>query len=81
MTETTSTTEELSREEFAAYLKQLSEEFGGEDEVNIEIGNKTVRVQPPTQINCDTSVTEKSGGMLSNERETIEISVSWQPES
>lgn len=80
MAETTSTTEELSREEVAAYLHSLSEEFETGDAVEIEVGNKMVTLQPPAQIDCETTVTEESSGMLSSEQETIELSLTWEPQ-
>lgn len=80
MAETTNETQELDRDEVATYLRQLSTEFESDGEVDIEIGNKTVRLQPPAQITCETDVTEETGGMLSDKQETVELTLSWKPQ-
>lgn len=38
MTETTSETQELNRDEVVAYLQQLSPEFEGDGEIDVDIG-------------------------------------------
>lgn len=80
MTETTSETQELSRDEVAAYLQRLGTEFEGDGEIDIDIDNKTVRLHPPAQITCETDVTEETGGLLSDEQETVQLTLSWEPQ-
>lgn len=81
MADTTSETQDMNRDEFATYLRQLSEEFAGDGAVDVEIGNKTVTVTPTAQITCRTTVEEASSGVMSNASETVEIAVAWDPES
>ena len=76
MAETTSETQKLNRDEVAAYLQQLGTEFEGD----VDIGNKTVRLQPPAQITCETDINEEAGGMLTGEKETVQLTLSWKPQ-
>ncbi|QSG01782.1 amphi-Trp domain-containing protein [Natranaeroarchaeum sulfidigenes] len=77
MAERTSSSETVSTEEIAAYLRELADAF--EDaETRISVGNKSVRVSPPEEVNYSIDVIERSA-LLRGDHETIEIEVSWKP--
>ncbi|MCL9813423.1 amphi-Trp domain-containing protein [Natranaeroarchaeum aerophilus] len=77
MAERTSSSETVSTEEMARYLRELADAF--EDaETRISVGNKSVRVSPPEEVNYSIDVIERSA-LLRGDHETIEIEVSWKP--
>ncbi len=79
MAQRTTADEKLTRSELAAYLAGLSEEFDrGSEEVHVDVGNKTVSLNPPEEVDCSVDVVERSS-MLRGSRETIKIELSWKP--
>ena len=79
MADRTQAEQTLMREELAAYLRGLAEEFErGAEDISVDVGNKSVALSPPEQIDCDVEVVERSS-MLRGERETIDIKLSWKP--
>ncbi|GAB3038888.1 amphi-Trp domain-containing protein [Natronobiforma cellulositropha] len=81
MADHTSADQTLTREELAAYLHGLAEEFErGAGRINVDVGNKTVSLSPPERVDCAVEVVERST-MIRGEHETIEIELNWKPES
>ena len=69
----------MERSELAAYLTDLAEEFDrGDEQVDVTVGNKTVTLHPPENVQCDVEVVERSSVLRGN-RETIELQLSWKP--
>lgn len=79
MAERTSSSETVSREELAGHLRELAEAFEGDD-TRIVVGNKSVRVSPPEEVNYSVDVIERSA-LLRGNHETVEIELSWKPPS
>lgn len=79
MADRTRTEETMPRPELAAYLEELAAEFerGGE-EIAVAVGNKTVALHPPENVDIEVDVVERSS-VLRGERETIDIKLSWKP--
>lgn len=79
MADRTTSEETVPRPELAAYLEELAAEFerGGE-EISVAVGNKTVSLHPPENVDLSVGVVERSS-VLRGERETIDIELSWKP--
>ena len=78
MAQRTTADEKLPRSELAAYLAALGEEFEGDvEEINVDVGNKTISLNPPEEVDFSIDVIERSS-MLRGSRETIEIELSWK---
>ncbi|MDQ2050728.1 amphi-Trp domain-containing protein [Natronolimnohabitans sp. A-GB9] len=78
MAERTTFDDRLPRSEVAAYLAALAAEFDDEDGIDVEVGNKTISLDPPEEVDFSVDVVERSS-MLRGSRETIELEVSWKP--
>jgi amphi-Trp domain-containing protein len=80
MADTTSGSQSLSREEVAGELESLANELrqGGE-EVDVNVANKSVSLNPPDTFDYDIEVNEREP-MLGDKRESISIDLSWQTE-
>lgn len=79
MAQRTTADERLPRPELAAYLAALAEEFDrGDEEIRVDVGNKTVSLNPPEEVDFSIDVVERSS-MLRGSRETIDIELSWKP--
>ncbi len=79
MAQRTTADERLTRSELAAYLAGLSEEFDRDsEEVHVDVGNKTISLTPPEEVDCSVDVVERTS-MLRGSRETIKIELSWKP--
>ncbi|ELY56996.1 amphi-Trp domain-containing protein [Natronolimnohabitans innermongolicus] len=79
MAQRTTSDERLPRSELAAYLAALAEEFDGEsEEISVDVGNKSVSLSPPEEVDVSVDVIERSS-MLRGSRETIELELSWKP--
>ncbi|AEH36357.1 hypothetical protein Halxa_1728 [Halopiger xanaduensis SH-6] len=78
MAQRTTADETIAREELAAYFHRLAEEFGeGGREINVEVGNKTVSLNPPDEIDLSVDVIERST-MFRGDRETIQLELNWK---
>ena len=78
MVQRTTADQKLPRSELAAYLSRLAQEFDEEaEEIDVDIGNKTVSLYPSEQVDFTVDVIERSS-MLRGSRETIEIELSWK---
>lgn len=79
MAQRTTADEKLPRSELAAYLTTLAEEFdSGEEEVHIDVGNKSISLYPSEELDFSIDVIERSS-LLRGSRETVEIELSWKP--
>lgn len=79
MADRTQSADKLTREELSTYLKGLAEEIErGEEQISIPVGNKSVTLSPPNQVNCDVEVVERSSVLRGN-REIVDIELSWKP--
>jgi amphi-Trp domain-containing protein len=78
MAETTTSEEELSLEEIASHLHDLGDAFSNGEEPNVTVGNKSVTVHPPAEINYEIEVIENSS-LLGSETETVTLELRWQP--
>ncbi|MFC7071310.1 amphi-Trp domain-containing protein [Halobaculum lipolyticum] len=79
MAETTSHERELSREETAAYLRRIADELASDETtVRVPVGNKAVRLSPPSRLDTAVRVTERSRRIRRNV-EQLELSIEWNP--
>ncbi|MFW6321670.1 MAG: amphi-Trp domain-containing protein [Halohasta sp.] len=79
MAQRTTADETRSREEIEAYLETLAAAFGGGDEeIRVPVGNKTVTLSPPEEVGLSVDVIERSS-RLRGSHETIELELSWKP--
>lgn len=79
MAERTSSSETVSTTELARHFREIADAFE-DDQTRISIGNKSVRVSPPEEVNYSIDVIERSA-LLRGNHETVEIEVSWKPAS
>lgn len=79
MADRTQSKEAMTRSELAAYLTSLAEEFeAAGDELAVAVGNKTVTLHPPEEVDCEVEVVERASVLRGN-RETVSIELSWKP--
>ncbi|MFC6836005.1 amphi-Trp domain-containing protein [Halomarina ordinaria] len=79
MTSKTSYDSTMTREEVAAYLHAIADEFAsGEEDATIDLGNKQVTVQPSDKVNVDVTVTERDA-MLRKNRQKLDLELKWRP--
>ncbi|WP_101295174.1 amphi-Trp domain-containing protein [Halegenticoccus soli] len=78
MSDKTIAEESLSREEVADRLESLANQFRGEHDADVAVGNKTVRLSPPSTIEYAITVEERSS-MLGGRKEAIGIKMNWKP--
>ncbi|ELZ07665.1 MULTISPECIES: amphi-Trp domain-containing protein [Natrialba] len=79
MAQRTTTDESLSREELATYFEHLAAEFrSGDEQIDIEVGNKTVTLNPPETIDTSIDVVERST-MFRGNHETVRVELNWKP--
>ena len=72
--------EDVERKVAADRLNALAGEFRDEGTVRVEIGNKTVELHPPEDVQYNIDVVETKR-RFRRDRENIRIELSWQPES
>lgn len=77
MADTTEHDSKMNREEFADYLRRLADEFEKEGEMDIMVGNKSIKLHPPSNVKSDIEVVERSS-MLRGNKESIELDVTWK---
>ncbi|WP_049926510.1 amphi-Trp domain-containing protein [Halopiger goleimassiliensis] len=80
MAQRTTADETVSREELAEYFQQLSDAFADPDDVRVSVGNKTVGLNPPENVDLSVDVIERST-LLRGNREELEIELSWKSKS
>ena len=78
MAEQTSSEHSLDREELGATLHRLADAFeGGEEEIDVEVGNKHVTLSPGETITYEIEVTERNSKLRKN-RESVDLELSWK---
>ena len=78
MAEQTSSERQLDRQELGAALHRLADAFeGGEEEIDVEVGNKHVTLSPGETIDYEIEVTERNSRLRKN-RESIDLELSWR---
>lgn len=70
--------EKLSREEAAARLQALADELLKDGDVDVRVGNKTVRLHPKEEVGYEISVRERSS-VLRGSRESVNVTLDWKP--
>lgn len=79
MSDTTEFESEMSRNDVAEYLRELADEFVGEESpMTVPVGNKEITLQPSPTVSCETTVTERSP-LVGTDREQLTMTVSWSP--
>lgn len=69
----------VTREEAAEQLETLAEELRDEDGCDVTVGNRTVHLSPPSNVNMELGVREKSS-RFRGDRESVTVAVEWKPE-
>ena len=68
----------MTRAELGNYLRTLGDRFeAGEEEIPIEVGNKTVTLSPAGKIDCEVEVVERSS-VIRKGRETVDVRLTWK---
>ncbi len=79
MAQRTSADETMTRQELATYLAELAAEFErGDEEINVAVGNKSVTLHPPENVDLSIEVVERTS-MIRGQRETIDVELRWKP--
>jgi amphi-Trp domain-containing protein len=71
--------EKVSREEVADRLQAIAHELRGDEDANVDVGNKTVTLSPPSSVGYEIG-TRESSSVLRGSRESITIKLDWKPE-
>ncbi|MHC3437511.1 amphi-Trp domain-containing protein [Natrialbaceae archaeon A-gly3] len=79
MVETTSHTEEVSREEAAKLLEELADELHGDGPADVRVGNKRVQLTPAAVLEYGIDVEERSPP-LGSDYQGITMTLQWQPD-
>ena len=69
--------EKLSREETASRLRALADAIEGEDDADIRVGNKQIRLRPRSSIGYEVGVRERSS-VLRGSRESVTVTMEWK---
>ncbi|SFF89435.1 amphi-Trp domain-containing protein [Halopelagius inordinatus] len=77
MASSTESSQTMDRQEFAEYLRDLADQFDGESEANIPVGNKSVNLSPTPNVKTEIEVIERSS-MLRGNKESIELNARWK---
>lgn len=78
MADSTSGSQSLSREEAAEELEAIADELRREEgEINVNVGNKSVSLNPRQTLDYEIEVRERSP-MLRGKRESISIDLKWK---
>ena len=78
MAEKTIAEDEVTRAEAADRLESLAAEIR-EGDCDVQVGNKTITVQPPSSIAYEVGVRESSS-ILRGNRESVTVKMDWRPE-
>jgi amphi-Trp domain-containing protein len=71
--------DEISRSEAAERLREIASNLEEGDEFNVNIGNKTITLHPPSAIGFEVGARESSS-ILRGNRESVTIKMDWKPE-
>jgi len=77
MANRTTHAEQLTRETAAERLEAVAAELRGGD-CEVVVGNKTVRLSPPGEVDLDVGVRESSS-LFGGPRESLTLTLDWQP--
>ena len=78
MADSTSGSQRVSREEAAEMLEAIASELRRDDEeITVDVGNKSVSLSPRKKIDYEIEVRERSS-MLRSKRESIGIDLKWK---
>lgn len=77
MASSTESSQTMDRQEFAEYLRDLADQFDGEADANIRVGNKNVTLSPTPDLKTKIEVVERSS-MLRGNKESIELNARWK---
>ena len=67
-----------SLEETIAFAEE-AEELRDDDGLDVTVGNRTVHLSPPSNVNLELGVREKSS-RFRGDRESVTVAVEWKPE-
>ena len=70
---------EYDRTEAAGHLREIADDLENGDNFDIDIGNKTITLHPPSAINFEVGARESSS-VLRGSRESVTIKMDWKPE-
>lgn len=76
MSDKTTASETLSKEETADRLQALASAIRGDGPANVTVGNKVVTLSPSESLEYEITVDERSP-MLGQRREEITIELEW----
>ncbi|MCL7419171.1 MAG: amphi-Trp domain-containing protein [Halalkalicoccus sp.] len=74
----------MNRADVATQLRRLADELDPGDEgevdggIEVPVGNKRVRLDPPEEIGYEIGVREGSS-ILRGDRETVTLTLDWKP--
>lgn len=74
----TSHVDSIERDVVADRLEAIADQLRS-NQTEIDVGNKTVRLSPATEINYEIDVHEGSS-FLRGKRESIQIELEWKPD-
>lgn len=77
MANSTESSQTMDRQEFAEYLRDLADQFDGDAEANVPVGNKRVNLSPTRNVKTEIEVIERSS-MLRGNKESIELNARWK---
>ncbi len=77
MAETTTSSDEIAREEASDLLQELARELRDGDTANVRVGNKRLTLSPSSVLEYSIEVQERSP-MLGGEREEITLTLEWE---
>ncbi len=77
MADSTKHEETVDREEFVTYLRRLADEFEKEGDIDVPVGNKTVRLHPPGKVTRKVEVVERSS-ILRGDKESLKLDITWK---
>ena len=70
---------DVSRAEAADNLRANADELERDDEMNIDVENKTITLSPTDSVGYEVGVRERSS-ILRGSRESVTIKLDWKPE-
>lgn len=79
MAEQTTSDDTLDRETAADRLNDIASELRSGEDIRVRVGNKSVKLDPPENINYRIEVTEKRKRFRGS-RETVRIELDWKPQ-
>lgn len=78
MPQETSQVVELDRNAAADRLNDIASALRSGGSIDVDVGNKTITLDPPEQVNYRIDVVEKKTRFRGS-RETVRIEIDWKP--